>query len=148
VVTDRNPPEKRLSHDQAEGKLSIGRALSHAPRRGAHMLIRSYQLSLSMLVGRHCRHWPSCSAYTDEAIQRHGLWRGGWIGVARICRCNPWGTEGVDLVCEELPPGAAWYRPWSYGRWRGVNAPSLPESQPSDSDAQPAAGDGTPNPHP
>ena len=97
--------------------------LKRAPRRGAHWAIRGYQLSLSMLVGRHCRHWPSCSTYTDEAIQRFGLWRGGWVGVARICRCTPLGTSCIDLVCEELPAGATWYRPWSYGRWRGVNAP-------------------------
>jgi len=93
------------------------------PRRAAHFAIRGYQLSLSMLVGRHCRHWPSCSTYTDEAIQRFGLWRGGWMGTARICRCNPWGTSGIDLVCEEIPSSARWYLPWRYGRWRGVNAP-------------------------
>ena len=93
------------------------------PRRAAHFAIRGYQLSLSMLVGRHCRHWPSCSAYTDEAIQRFGLWRGSWMGTARICRCNPWGTSGIDIVCEEIPSGARWYLPWRYGRWRGVNAP-------------------------
>ena len=79
-------------------------ALARMPRRGAHWLIRGYQLSLSMLIGRQCRHWPSCSDYTDEAIQRFGLWRGGWVGVARICRCTPLGTSGIDLVCEELPP--------------------------------------------
>ena len=93
------------------------------PRRTAHFAIRGYQLSLSMLVGRHCRHWPSCSTYTDEAIQRFGLWRGGWMGTARICRCNPWGTSGIDIVCEEIPSDARWYLPWRYGRWRGVNAP-------------------------
>ena len=43
---------------------------SHWPRQAAHIAIRGYQLSFSMLVGRHCRHWPSCSAYTDEAILR------------------------------------------------------------------------------
>ena len=32
---------------------------------------------------------------------------GGWIGLARICRCTPLGTSGIDLVCEELPPDAA-----------------------------------------
>ncbi len=99
--------------------------VKQAPRRGAHYAIRGYQLSLSMLVGRNCRHWPSCSAYTDEAIQRFGLWRGGWVGVARVCRCTPLGTSGIDLVCEELPEGSRWYRPWSYGRWRGVNAPEV-----------------------
>lgn len=92
-------------------------------RRAAHWAIRAYQLSLSGLIGRHCRHWPSCSDYTDEAIQRHGLWAGSWMGFARICRCGPGGTHGVDLVCEELPADATWHAPWRYGRWRGVNAP-------------------------
>lgn len=92
-------------------------------RRAAHYAIRGYQLTFSALVGRQCRHWPSCSEYTDEAIQKHGVWAGGWMGLARICRCNPWGTDGIDLVCEELPQGATALTPWRYGRWRGVNAP-------------------------
>jgi putative membrane protein insertion efficiency factor len=92
-------------------------------RRGAHWLIRGYQLSLSALVGRPCRHWPACSQYMDEAIACHGLWAGGWLGMARICRCGPFGTSGIDLVPEALPVPARWYKPWAYGRWRGVNAP-------------------------
>ncbi|HEY7383089.1 MAG TPA: membrane protein insertion efficiency factor YidD [Beijerinckiaceae bacterium] len=92
-------------------------------RRGAHHLIRAYQLTLSALIGRQCRHLPSCSEYTDEAISRHGVWAGGWMGFARICRCGPLGTSGIDLVCEELPLRARWYAPWRYGRWRGVNPP-------------------------
>ena len=31
---------------------------------------------------------------------------------------------GIDIVCEELPPEGAWYKPWAYGRWRGVNDPA------------------------
>lgn len=92
-------------------------------RRCAHGAIRSYQVTLSGLVGRQCRHLPSCSDYADEAIQRHGVWAGGWMGAARICRCGPFGTSGLDLVCERIAPGATWYTPWRYGRWRGVNAP-------------------------
>lgn len=76
-----------------------------------------------MLVGRWCRHWPSCSTYADQAIQRHGLWAGGWMGLARVCRCGPGGTSGIDIVCEALPEEARWFAPWRYGRWRGVNAP-------------------------
>ncbi|MDB5646726.1 membrane protein insertion efficiency factor YidD [Methylobacterium sp.] len=95
-------------------------------RRIAHGAIRGYQITLSSLIGRQCRHWPSCSTYTDAAIQRHGLWAGGWIGVSRICRCGPFGTHGIDLVPETLPPRAAWFAPWRYGRWRGVNAPPSP----------------------
>ncbi len=75
-----------------------------APRRAAHLLIRAYQLSLSAFIGRHCRHEPSCSAYMDEAIQRHGLWAGGLLGTARLCRCHPWGTSGYDPVPETFVP--------------------------------------------
>jgi uncharacterized protein len=94
-------------------------------RDGAHCLIRGYQLTFSGLIGRQCRHWPSCSEYADQAIQRHGLWPGAWMGFARICRCGPGGTFGIDLVPEALPASSAWYKPWAYGRWRGVNAPAI-----------------------
>jgi len=53
-------------------------------RQAAHVAIRGYQLSLSGLMGRQCRHLPSCSEYTDEAILLHGLWAGGWMGVANL----------------------------------------------------------------
>lgn len=86
----------------------------------AHGLIRAYQLTLSGLIGRHCRHVPSCSEYMDEAMRRHGFWAGGWMGFARICRCQPFGTQGLDFVPLALPPGAAWYRPWRYGLWRST----------------------------
>lgn len=85
----------------------------------AHVLIRGYQLTLSSLIGRQCRHAPSCSEYTDEAIARHGFWPGGWMGLARICRCNPWGTAGFDPVPERAPAGASPLQPWRYGQWRG-----------------------------
>ncbi len=95
----------------------------HFVRTAAHYAIRFYQLTLSAVIGRSCRHLPSCSSYTDEAIQKYGLWRGGWIGVARICRCGPGGTFGIDYVPNTLPENAVWYMPWRYGRWRGVNVP-------------------------
>jgi len=95
-------------------------------RAAAHGAIRAYQLTLSSLVGRQCRHWPSCSTYTDEAIGRYGVWAGGWIGFSRICRCGPLGTHGIDLVPDALPNRARWFLPWRYGRWRGVNAPPSP----------------------
>jgi uncharacterized protein len=73
------------------------------PRRAAHIAIRAYQLSLSALVGRQCRHEPTCSAYLDDAIRHHGLWAGALLGLARICRCHPWGTSGYDPIPEHLP---------------------------------------------
>lgn len=88
-------------------------------RRLAHIAIRTYQLSLSSLAGRSCRHLPTCSSYMDEAMVRHGVWAGGFIGLARICRCNPWGSSGYDPVPINLPPGSTWFRPWTFGDWRG-----------------------------
>jgi len=93
-------------------------AATLAPRRAAHALIRFYQLTLSSLVGRQCRYLPTCSAYADEAIERHGLWAGSWMGLARVCRCHPWGGSGYDPPPERAPLNASWARPWRYGRWR------------------------------
>ena len=89
-----------------------------APRRAAHVLIRLYQLTLSSVLGGQCRYLPSCSAYADEAIRRHGLWAGSWMGAARLCRCHPWGGSGYDPPPEAPSAGASWVRPWRYGRWR------------------------------
>ncbi len=93
--------------------------LARLPRVLAHGAIRTYQLTWSALVGRHCRHMPSCSEFTDEAIQMHGFWAGGWMGLARICRCNPLGTAGFDPVPGALPEHASPLTPWRYGQWRG-----------------------------
>ena len=85
----------------------------------ARRAIRLYQLTLSALVGRTCRHLPSCSDYASEAIERYGMWAGGWMGLSRICRCHPWGTDGYDPVPQDLPAGASPFLPWRYGSWRG-----------------------------
>jgi uncharacterized protein len=85
-------------------------------RHFAHYIIRFYQLSLSALIGRQCRYEPSCSHYMDEAIQHYGLWAGGWMGLARVCRCHPWGGAGYDPIPTYVD--APWYQPWRYGQWR------------------------------
>lgn len=94
--------------------LSKLQALTQSGRRAAHLVIRAYQLTLSSVAGSHCRHLPTCSAYMDEAIARHGLWAGGWLGLARLLRCHPWGTSGFDPVPESLPREARWWLPWTY----------------------------------
>jgi uncharacterized protein len=63
-------------------------------------LIRVYQWTLSPLLGNACRYYPSCSRYTYEAVQRFGSFRGSWMGLKRILRCNPWFEGGYDPVPE------------------------------------------------
>jgi len=96
-------------------------AVRLAPRRGARGLIKAYRLTLSPLVGIHCCHLPTCSEYSETAIERYGLWAGGWMTLARLLRCHPFGTSGLDFVAATLPAKSHWYMPWRYGRWRGTN---------------------------
>jgi uncharacterized protein len=93
-------------------------ALARLPRLAGRGLVTLYRATLSPLIGPRCRHLPSCSEYADEAIDRFGLWAGAWMALARILRCHPWGTSGLDFVPAALPQQSRWYLPWRYGRWR------------------------------
>jgi uncharacterized protein len=96
-----------------------------SPRRLAHVavrlpalavvgLLRLWQLLVSPVYGQTCRFYPSCTDYAMEAVDRHGLVRGGWLAVRRLARCHPWNPGGVDLVpasrtrpsAEPAPPPA------------------------------------------
>jgi uncharacterized protein len=95
--------------------------IQRLPRNAGRSAIWLYRHTLSPLVGYNCRHLPTCSVYGDEAIEHYGLWAGGWMTLARLLRCQPWGTSGIDNVPKTAPPDARWYLPWRFGRWRGVN---------------------------
>ncbi|MCP9817090.1 membrane protein insertion efficiency factor YidD [Synechococcus sp. GreenBA-s] len=61
-------------------------------------LIAAYRRWISPLLGPRCRFIPSCSAYSLEAIERHGPWRGGWLTLRRLLRCHPFTPCGCDPV--------------------------------------------------
>ncbi|GAB6280205.1 MAG: hypothetical protein STSR0007_02630 [Thermovirga sp.] len=73
------------------------------PSRIAVLLIRSYQVFLSPLLGENCRFYPSCSRYAIESIERFGLSRGMLLSVMRIMKCGPWHSGGFDPVPEVFP---------------------------------------------
>ena len=60
------------------------------------LLVRSYQRTLSPLVGRQCRFHPTCSNYFIGAVQKYGAIHGTAKGIWRICRCHPWNPGGYD----------------------------------------------------
>jgi putative membrane protein insertion efficiency factor len=60
--------------------------------------IKLYQLFISPMLPNTCRHLPTCSDYTIEAIQKFGVLKGIYKGTVRILRCNPLGTSGFDPV--------------------------------------------------
>lgn len=62
------------------------------------LVLRAYRYVLSPLLGQRCRFHPSCSTYTQEAVARFGVLRGGWMGLKRIGRCHPFHPGGLDPV--------------------------------------------------
>src|SRR4051812_36290922 len=82
--------------------LRAARFVVRLPAAAVVLALRAWQLLVSPLYGPTCRFYPSCSSYALEAVDRHGLVRGGWLAIRRLGRCHPWNPGGVDLV----PPRA------------------------------------------
>lgn len=60
--------------------------------------IRFYQRAISPLFGPKCRFVPTCSQYTYQAIQIHGVLKGSYLGAKRILKCNPFHEPMYDPV--------------------------------------------------
>ncbi|NJD06788.1 MAG: membrane protein insertion efficiency factor YidD [Methylococcaceae bacterium] len=61
-------------------------------------LIKLYRLVLSPWLGYHCRFHPTCSSYAITAIERFGVWKGGYLTIRRLAKCHPWHEGGLDPV--------------------------------------------------
>ncbi|RCT55972.1 membrane protein insertion efficiency factor YidD [Winogradskyella sp. KYW1333] len=62
------------------------------------LIIKIYQTVISPLTPATCRYQPTCSHYAKEALQEHGLFKGGKLALKRIFSCHPWGGKGYDPV--------------------------------------------------
>ncbi|MEO1398658.1 MAG: membrane protein insertion efficiency factor YidD [Pseudomonadota bacterium] len=105
-VEERNPPHTSWGS-------VIARSVVKSP-------IHIYRWTFKPFFGWHCRHLPTCSEYSLEAIDKNGAWRGGWLMASRLCRCNPCGTAGYDPV-PDVTGETYWLTPWRFGRWTGAH---------------------------
>lgn len=77
------------------------------------LLIRGYQIAISPLLGGNCRFYPTCSAYSHEAFEKHGVLKGFYLSARRLLRCHPWGgTNWTDPVPDQF----AWGKVFRYKR--------------------------------
>jgi len=61
-------------------------------------LIHAYKKVLSPFLGSHCRYYPTCSSYADEAIRKYGFLKGAFLGGKRLLKCHPFHAGGIDPV--------------------------------------------------
>ncbi|MBD7913089.1 MULTISPECIES: membrane protein insertion efficiency factor YidD [Clostridium] len=61
-------------------------------------LIKFYKKKISPMSQPRCKYIPTCSQYAIDAIEKHGVFRGGILACWRILRCNPFSKGGFDPV--------------------------------------------------
>ena len=52
-------------------------------------LIRFYRAHISPARPPCCRFIPTCTAYAREAVEKYGAWKGGWLALRRVLKCQP-----------------------------------------------------------
>jgi hypothetical protein len=77
--------------------------MRHLPQRLLVFLVRAYRLLLSPWLGSGCRFEPTCSAYAQEALERHGALAGSFLATGRLLRCHPGCAGGHDPVPADRP---------------------------------------------
>lgn len=61
-------------------------------------LLRFYRYFLSPWIGNQCKFYPTCSQYSEAAYKEHGFFKGSYLTLVRILKCNPWHAGGIDEV--------------------------------------------------
>jgi putative membrane protein insertion efficiency factor len=72
--------------------------LNNAAKFVTLQLLRIYKWAISPLFPPACRYVPSCSEYAQEAVELHGVLRGGRMALGRLLRCHPFSRSGYDPV--------------------------------------------------
>jgi uncharacterized protein len=67
-------------------------------RKAIALALATYHRVFSPFLPRACRFYPSCAVYASEAIQKHGILKGAFLGLQRLSRCHPWNPGGYDPV--------------------------------------------------
>ncbi len=62
----------------------------------AIVLIRFYQVCISPFLGKNCRFYPTCSEYALIVIKEWGFFKGSYLAILRILKCNPFNDGGYD----------------------------------------------------
>jgi uncharacterized protein len=72
-------------------------------RAAALAALKLYKRFISPILPPACRFTPTCSEYAAEAIEKHGVPRGGTMAMLRLARCGPWHPGGYDPVPPTSP---------------------------------------------
>lgn len=62
-------------------------------------ILKIYKKIFSPIIakcGIHCKYYPTCSEYTMQAVEKYGVFKGIFLGIKRILRCNPFSKGGYD----------------------------------------------------
>jgi len=89
--------ERQRSYRSAVGE--AGKTVA----RGLIFLIQLYRHMISPLRPASCRFVPTCSQYAVDALNEHGVIKGGWLATARLAKCGPWHRGGWDPIPERRP---------------------------------------------
>ena len=107
--------------------MTLARAIALAMKAPVH----AYQWTVRPWLGWPCRHLPTCSDYALDALDRNGAWKGGWLVISRLARCQPWGTHGYDPVPDLGSVRHPLYACYRYGRWSRCNDQLVPHPEPA-----------------